>query len=225
MHPYFWIPVCYSALVSKKCTVIGLGMMSVRWFVGREILPIQKCLPVTRLEHGAAARRFITSLKSRPWQKIPPRGRWSWIRTTEGDSFFTQGIWPKGIIFHPARFPWNFRDFPLLNHHFGVEKLVWGRCNLTSKGLEFSYLVWLTSLTSNRTCAVKKVVPVSTMASTKHERIKHVWKDTRVDRLNVLKKDAKMREHAWENVTKNSKLRSQVFEKQKFVAMTSLHLL
>ena len=157
--------------------------MSVRWFVGRVILPIQKFLPVTRLEHGAATRRFITSLKSRPWRKIPHELVGAESEQPK-DSFFTEGIWPNGIIFHPARFPWNFREFPLLNHHLGW-KLVRGRCNLTSKGLDFSYQVWLTSLTSNRTCAVKKVVPVSTMASTKHEKIKHVWEDTRLDRLNV----------------------------------------
>ena len=28
-------------------------------------------------------------------------------------------IWPNGIIFHQPRFPWNFRGFPLLNHHLG----------------------------------------------------------------------------------------------------------
>ena len=28
-------------------------------------------------------------------------------------------IWPNGIILHQARFPWNSRDFPLLNQHWG----------------------------------------------------------------------------------------------------------
>ena len=121
--------------------------MSVRWFVGQVILPIQKFLPVTRLEHGAATRRFITSLKSRPWRKIPHELVGAESEQPK-DSFFTEGIWPNGIIFHPARFPWNFREFPFLSYLLRW-KLVWGRHNLPryvlfSDSLFFVFL-WLWS--------------------------------------------------------------------------------
>ncbi len=44
---------------------------------------------------------------------------------------FAQHPYQSGqiIIFHQPRFPWNSREFPLLNHHLGW--VVWGRYNLT----------------------------------------------------------------------------------------------
>ena len=45
--------------------------------------------------------------------------------------FFVQMIWPNGIIFHQPRFPWNFRGFPLLNHHLGKIGRVRSLYNLT----------------------------------------------------------------------------------------------
>ena len=55
--------------------------------------------------------------------------RWLCLDRTAlwGDTMFESG---HTRIFHPPRFPWNFRGFPLLNHYLGGQ-VVWGRYNLT----------------------------------------------------------------------------------------------